>query len=287
MEHILLPTRVDYKPGSKDNEMIVAIEPLYSGYGLTIGNALRRVLLSSLSGGAVIAAKIKGADHEFSTLPYVKEDVVDIILNLKRLKFNVHTDEPVKITLHAKGEKAVTGADIEGTHEVEVSTPDVHICTLTNKNAQLEMDLTVRKGHGYFSTEMHEGEKPEVGTILIDATFTPVRNVALHVENARVGQMTNFDRIILTIETDGSITAQDAMEQSCKVLISQFKMILNPGVARTDLPEDPEESVEALQSTFEMPNPEIIEQEEKTEEADVDDEDGKKKRGRPKKHEDE
>lgn len=272
--------RVDYKPGSKDNEMIVAIEPLYSGYGLTIGNALRRVLLSSLSGGAVIAVKIKGADHEFSTLPYVEEDVVDIILNLKQLKFNIHTDEPVKVMLRAKGEKAVTGADIEGTHEAEVSTPDAHICTMTNKNAQLEMELTVRRGRGYFSTEMHEGDKPEVGTILVDATFTPVRNVALHVENARVGQMTNFNRVILTIETDGSITAKEAVEQSAQILIDQFKMILAPGVQREDLPEDKQEAVEEVAEMF---KDEAITTSDTEEEGD----DSQKKRGRPKKHEDE
>ncbi len=279
MEHILLPMRVDYKAGSKDNEMIVAIEPLYSGYGLTIGNALRRVLLSSLSGGAVIAVKIKGADHEFSTLPYVEEDVVDIILNLKSLKFNIHTDEPVKVMLRAKGEKAVTGADIEGTHEVEVSTPNAHICTMTNKNAQVEMELTIRRGRGYFSTEMHEGEKPEVGTILVDATFTPVRNVSLHVENARVGQMTNFNRVILTVETDGSITAKEAVEQSAQILIDQFKMILAPGVSRTDLPEDAQEAVEEVEATFTPENP--------LEEGEDDEDESKKKRGRPKKHEDE
>ena len=280
MEHILLPMRVDYKPGSKDNEMIVAIEPLYSGYGLTIGNALRRVLLSSLSGGAVIAVKIKGADHEFSTLPYVEEDVVDIILNLKQLKFNIHTDEPVKVMLRAKGEKAVTGADIEGTHEVDVSTPKAHICTMTNKNAQVEMELTVRRGRGYFSTEMHEGDKPEVGTILVDATFTPVRNVALHVENARVGQMTNFNRVILTIETDGSITAKEAVEQSAQILIDQFKMILTPGVSREELPEDNQAAAEEVEATFKAETPEA-------EEGEDDGDESKKKRGRPKKHEDE
>ncbi|MEK7103343.1 MAG: hypothetical protein AAB870_03280, partial [Patescibacteria group bacterium] len=219
-------------------------------------------------------------DHEFSTLPYVEEDVVDIILNLKQLKFNIHTDEPVKVMLRAKGEKAVTGADIEGTHEVDVSTPNAHICTMTNKNAQVEMELTVRRGRGYFSTEMHEGDKPEVGTILVDATFTPVRNVALHVENARVGQMTNFNRVILTIETDGSITAKEAVEQSAQILIDQFKMILTPGVSREELPEDNQAAAEEVEATFKAETPEA-------EEGEDDGDESKKKRGRPKKHEDE
>lgn len=235
MEQISLPSKLHYEPGTKPNETILTIEPLYPGYGLTIGAALRRVLLSSLSGGAVVAVKIKGVLHEFSTIPYVKEDVVDIILNIKKLCFRVHTDEEVRITLYAKGEKEVTGADIQSTSDVEVGNPDSLICTLTNKNAQVEMEFFVRRGRGYLTTEMRSKEKLELGTIAIDALFTPIRTVGLQVENVRVGQMTNYNKAILTIETDGTITAEAAVREASKVLVDHFRLLTgNTGVSRED-----------------------------------------------------
>ncbi|MBI4272280.1 DNA-directed RNA polymerase subunit alpha [Candidatus Uhrbacteria bacterium] len=225
MEQISLPTKINYQDGAKPNETILTIEPLYPGYGLTIGTAIRRVLLSSLGGGAVAAVKIKGVLHEFSTIPYVKEDVVDIILNLKKLRFRIHTDEEVRVTLHAKGEKEVTGADIASTNDVEVANPDLSICTLTNKNAQIEMELFVRRGRGYLPTEMRSKEKLELGTIAIDALFTPIRTVGLKVENVRVGQMTNYNKAILTIETDGSITAEAAVQEASKILVDHYALL--------------------------------------------------------------
>ncbi len=279
MEPIPLPTKLEYTNGSKPNETMLSIEPLYPGYGLTIGIALRRILLSSLSGGAIVAVKIKGVDHEFSTLPYVKEDVVDIILNLKKLRFKVHTDEQVKITLRAKGEKTVTASDIEASNEVEISSPDLPICTLTNKNAQVEMDFFIRRGRGYLPTENREKEKLEIGTIAIDALFMPIRNVSLNFQNVRVGQMTNYNRAILGIETDGSITAQDAVHEACKILTDHFSLLL-------------ERSSNSLHTLARDASEEIVQSQELDiseevdgEESEQEDEEtvGAKKRGRPKK----
>lgn len=234
MENINLPTKIEYNPGSVVNETIVTIEPLYPGYGTTIGTALRRVLMSSLSGGAAIAVKVKGVLHEFSTIPYVEEDVVDIILNLKRLRFRLHSDETVKLFLRAKGERVVTGADIEAHPDVEVANPDTTICTMTNKNAQVEMEIFVKRGRAYFPTEAREKEKLELGTIAIDALFTPMRNVGVRVENVRVGNMTNFHKILLTIETDGSITAKEAIEEASSILKNHFNFLMIGGTATHD-----------------------------------------------------
>ncbi len=274
MEHIPLPAKFEFREGSKENETILTIEPLYPGYGLTIGNALRRVLLSSLVGGAVIAVKVKGVDHEFSTIPYVKEDVVDLLLNIKKLHFKIHTDETIRLTLRAKGEKAVTAADIETTSDVEVANPDALICTLTNKNAQLEMEFFVKRGRGYFPTEAREKEKLELGTIAIDALFSPVRNVGFSVENVRVGQMTNYNRVILTIETDGSISAEDAVRDASQLLVDHFAVLLGKEASEETPVSEETEDVEAL----------LSEQEDSEEEKEVDEaEKEPKKRGRPRK----
>ena len=234
MERIPLPTKLDYAPGSKPNETILTIEPLYPGYGITLGIAMRRVLLSSLTGGAIVAVKIKGVTHEFSTLPYVKEDVVDLILNLKQLRFKVHTDETVKLSLHAKGEKEVTSDDIEPTQDVEI-VGGGYVCSLTHKNAQIEIDVFVRKGRGYLPTETREKEREDIGTIAIDAIFTPIRNVGVRVENVRVGQMTTYNKIVLAIETDGSISAEEAVKEAASVLVEQFQFLLGA--------QEPEEPV--------------------------------------------
>ncbi|MBI2483602.1 DNA-directed RNA polymerase subunit alpha [Candidatus Uhrbacteria bacterium] len=276
MQFIPLPTKFLYQDGSKANETVLTIEPLYPGYGLTIGTALRRVLLSSLAGGAVVAVKIKGVLHEFSTIPYVKEDVVDILLNIKKLRFNVHTDEEVRVSLHVKGEKVVTGADIIGNSDVEVSSQNAHICTLTNKNAQIEIEFFVRKGRGYLPTEMREKEKLELGTIAIDALFTPVVSVGLKIENVRVGQMTNYNKVILTIETDGSISAQDAIAEASKILVDHYRVI-SGGVEGTDGlgDESPYVSGDEIAS--------LVDATEGEESQDEEEQDQPKKRGRPKK----
>lgn len=225
MEKIPLPSNISAIPGAKPNEAVISIQPCHPGFGTTLGNALRRVLLSSLPGGAVTAFKIKGASHEFTALPHVAEDLVEISLNLKQLRLKVHSDQPVRIELKAKGEKKVTGKDIKATSDVEIISKDLVIATLTDKDAEFEMELIVAQGRGYVPTEMREKEVIEAELIAIDAIYTPVRNVGFKIENVRVGQMTNYENLVLTIETDGSIVPLEALTQANDILIEHFKFI--------------------------------------------------------------
>jgi DNA-directed RNA polymerase subunit alpha len=202
------------------------IEGLYPGYGITLGNALRRVLLSSLEGAAVTSVKIKGVSHEFTTLPGVLEDVVLITLNLKKLRFKMNTTEPQILTISKSGKGEVKGADIKTTPEVEVVNKDQLIATLTSEKAKIDMELKVEKGIGYEPIEMREEKTKTIGEILLDAIFTPVRKVSFNVENTRVGKRTDFEKLTITIETDGTITPKEAMEKAIKILIDQFSFIL-------------------------------------------------------------
>jgi len=190
----------------KGNFARFEIEALYPGYGVTVGNSLRRVLLSSLPGAAATQMKIKGVPHEFSTIPGILEDVITIMLNLKQMRFRIFTDEPQTATLSVKGEKEVRGSDFELPIQVELVNKDCRIATLTEKKASLEMEIKIEKGIGYSPRETRKREtKPEIGAILLDAIFTPVRRVMFKVENMRVGERTDFDRLFLDIETDGTI----------------------------------------------------------------------------------
>lgn len=204
------------------NRAVFEIEGLYPGYGQTIGNSLRRVLLSSIEGAAITSFKIEGVGHEFSTLEGVKEDIVDLTLNLKLMRFRMHEKEPVAITLSASGEKEVWGKDFKAPSQVEIVTPDVHIATLTSKKAKLDIEATVESGLGYVPTEARSKEKVEVGTISIDAAFSPVRHVNYEVENMRVGDRTDYNRLRLHIETDGSINPREALQAAVRILVEQF-----------------------------------------------------------------
>jgi len=204
---------------------IFEIDDIYPGYGVTLANALRRVMLSSLQGAAVTSAKIRNVAHEFSTLPHVKEDIVEIILNLKQLRFKLFGDEPVKVNISAKGEGKVTASDIKPNSQIEVINKNAPIATLTNKNAELDIELTVEKGLGYLTVEQQAKGKKETGVIAIDAIFSPVRKVGYEVENARVGQRTDYNKITFEIETDGSIEPEDALSRSAEILIKQFEAI--------------------------------------------------------------
>jgi DNA-directed RNA polymerase subunit alpha len=225
MEHIPLPSKVEFIAGANDRAGSVVVEPLFPGYGTTLGNALRRVLLSSLSGAAVTAVKIANASHEFTTLPKVQEDILQIILNLKLLRLRVATDEPVTLTLKAKGERVVTAADITPDSRVEVVNPDLPIATLTSRTAELELTLTVSRGRGYVPTEAREKERFDIGTVAVDAFFSPVRQVSFHVAPARVGQMTNFDKLVLDLETDGTLTPVEAVNAALDILVEQFQAV--------------------------------------------------------------
>jgi DNA-directed RNA polymerase subunit alpha len=192
--------------------------------GMTLGNSLRRVILSSLPGAAVTAVKIDGVAHEFSTIPNVKEDVVQIILNLKQLRIRLHSEEEY-ISLSASGAGEVKAKDIKGNSNVEIANPDLHIATLDNKNAKLEMEIRLEQGRGFVPIEKREGEKLGVGMIAIDALYAPIRRVRYNVEPTRVGQMTDLDKLIIEIETDGTVTPKEALEQSAEILVDHFLVI--------------------------------------------------------------
>lgn len=240
MEQIPLPhqARTEHLGG---NSYEVTLEPLYPGYGVTIGNAMRRVLLSSMPGAAVTAVKIKYVDHEFSTVPNVKEDVIQIILNLKQLRLRSFSREPVRLTLQAKGEGVVTADMIQGTDQVEVVNKDLYICTLDNKNSDLDMEIIVEQGRGYVPVEARDqSNKLEAGMLSIDAIYTPVRSVFFDVSNVRVGQITNFDKLVLRMETDGTISGQEATDIASHILVDHFSMLFNnEGAARIEMMATP------------------------------------------------
>lgn len=222
METIFLPSKMHIADGEKLNTATLTIEPLHHGYGTTVGNALRRVLLSSLPGAAVTAVKIKGAQHEFQAMSGVQEDVLDIILALKQLRMQVHADEPVVLKLTKKGEGPVTAADIEKNADVDIANPDLVFATITSPSTTLDMEITVSRGRGFLPTEEREDVSSDIGVMAVDALFSPVRQVSLKVENTRVGDITNYDKLIMHIETDGTLAPSDALEQAIKILINHF-----------------------------------------------------------------
>ena len=209
------------------------VEPLERGYGITLGNALRRVLLSSLPGAAVTSVKIDGVLHEFTTMTGVYEDSTDLILNLKGLGVKLHTDEEKILTLDAEGEGEITGADFECSSEVEILDPSHHIATL-DKNGSLHMEVTVERGRGYNSVEKNKKENAPIGVIPIDSFFSPITKVIFHVEDTRVGQQTDFDKLTLEIWTDGSILPDEAISKSAKILSEYLKLF----IGLTEVPGD-------------------------------------------------
>lgn len=218
---IPLPKEPKYNKIEK-NRGIVEIEGLYPGYGTTLGNSLRRVLLSSLEGAAITQMRIKGVPHEFSTIPGVLEDVVTIMLNLKQLRFKMIGKEPQKAFLKVKGEKEVKGSDFELPPQLEIVNKDLVIANLTSNTAKLEMEVLVEKGVGYLPREEMERGKAEIGTIFVDAIFSPVKKVGMKIENMRVGKRTDYERLFLDIETDGTISPLEAFKEACQILIEQF-----------------------------------------------------------------
>ncbi|MFY9457317.1 MAG: DNA-directed RNA polymerase subunit alpha [Candidatus Spechtbacterales bacterium] len=220
---ITLPKPPKIKEHS-ENRAVFEIEDLYPGYGVTVGNALRRVLYSSLPGAAITKVKIKGAPHEFSTLPGVLEDVLEITLNLKQIFIKLHGDEPQSATIKVKGARKVTAADIEAPSQVEVINKDAHIATVTGRDARFEVELTIEPGLGYIPVEQQQKEGAEIGAIPLDAIFTPMRKVNFESENMRVGERTNFNRLRLEIITNGAISPQEALEYACNLLVDHFRI---------------------------------------------------------------
>lgn len=208
-----------------DNKATFVIEPLTSGYGVTIGNSLRRVLLSSLEGAAIRQVKIEGATHQFTTLPDVKEDVVEIILNLKTLRFRFNSEEPVTLKLSAKGPKEITAADFEVKSDCEVVNKEIKIATLA-KGGKLDLEIVVSKGSGYEPVEKRKEEKLPIGTIPIDSIFTPVKKVHYEIEKTRVGAETDYDKLTLEVTTDGSIDPEVALGKASKILVEHFSLVV-------------------------------------------------------------
>lgn len=224
MIKVALPKKPKFSKAG-ENAGKVEIENCYPGYGTTLGNALRRILLSSLTGAAVTSVKIKGVTHEFSTIPGVLEDVIQIILNLKKIRFRMHKDEPVKLTLKEKGAKKITAAQIQCPADVEVVNKEAPVASIADKKGELEMEIEVQKGLGYVPVEQQEREKKEIGLIAIDAIYAPVKRVNYSVENMRVGKRTDYDKITLEIETDGTITPKEAFQKSVEIAIAQYGAI--------------------------------------------------------------
>ncbi len=220
----MLPSRprVVSEEGKKG---VYEIDGLYAGYGHTLGNSLRRIILSSISGSAITSIKIEGVNHEFSTIDGVKEDVINIILNLKRMRFKMHSDDPQKATLSIRGIKDVKSKDIKCPTQLEILNKDLYIATLTSKDAKLDIEMTVEKGLGFISRENLYKEKVDVGTIILDAIFTPIRRVNYEVENMRVGDRTDYNRLRISIETDGTISPREALEKSIDIMINHLRAI--------------------------------------------------------------
>ena len=221
---IVLPSKP--KAVSEDgNKSVYEINGFYPGYGFTIGNSLRRIILSSLPGAAITSIKIDGVEHEFSSIKGVKEDVVMIMINIKKLRVKILSSEPQIITIKAKGVKTVIAGDIEVPGQVEIINPELVIATLTDKDSELHIEMTVEKGLGFVTRDSLGKNKVDIGTIVLDANFTPIRRVSYEVENMRLGDRTDFNRLRIFIETDGSITPKESLEKSISIMIEQLKAI--------------------------------------------------------------
>ena len=264
MSIITLPNKISITSLEKNQERIT-IEPCYPGYGLTVGNALRRVLLSSLEGSAVVAVRIEGAAHEFSTIQNIKEDVLEIVLNTKNLRVKIIGDQSeVKLTVRHKGEGKVKAGDITPDSSVEVLNPELVLATVTGDKTTFEMDLYVRRGYGFDAIESRGKGREEIGVIDVDAICSPVRAVSLKTEHVRVGQMTNWDKVMLDVTTDGSLTPEEAFYQSCNILFEHFDFLKNyREMPKTEIAENATEMKEVKKDPVEESAKEIEEKDEK------------------------
>lgn len=204
------------------NTATFTIEPLHTGYGMTLGNSMRRVLLSSIAGAAITSFRIDGVTHEFTTIPHVKEDVVDIMMNLKTVRFKVYSDEPQTLKLYKKGKGAAVAGNIKTNADVEIVNPKHHIAQLSDSKAVFDLEIVVETGRGYRTVEEGSNRKTISDFIAVDAIFTPVLRVRYKVENTRVGQITDLDKLLITVETDGSISPRDAFEEASAILVNQY-----------------------------------------------------------------
>lgn len=242
MLSVTLPNAPQFEEIEKNAGRFI-IKGCYPGYGTTLGNSLRRALLSSLPGNAAVSVKIKGITHEFTTVKGVKEDAVQIILNLKHVRFKLSSVDEATIFLKVKGEKEVTAKDFKTTSEVEVVNPDQKIASLTSASSELDLEVKVERGLGYVPVEQQEREEKEIGTIAIDAVYTPIKRVNFTIDNMRVGKRTDFDKIVMDVFTDGSITPQDAYTQAVEILMAQYNSI----AALEDIEKEVEAEVEVVE----------------------------------------
>ena len=231
------------------------IEPLEAGYGMTLGNSLRRVLLSSLPGAAVTSIRIEGVQHEFQDVPNVVEDVTDIVLNVKNLRLRCFSDHPVSMRLEVTGERVVTAADIVAPSTIEIVNPELHIATLDNENARLEMELVVETGRGYIPADSKDDQP--IGVIPVDAIYTPVVKANYTVEHTRVGQMTNFDKIVMDVTTDGTMTPDEALRQSADILVRHFTLLANYRATVQEIEKPPLSSLPIPPKIYETPIEEL------------------------------
>jgi DNA-directed RNA polymerase subunit alpha len=235
---LIKPNKLHIEPGVDPmRHAVVVAEPLERGFGLTLGNALRRVLLSSLQGAAVTSVQIQGVLHEFSSVPGVREDVTDIILNIKLLALRMHGDGVKRMRIKAKGPGEVRAKDIEAGSDIEILNPDLVICTLDQK-ADLQMELTVEAGKGYVAADLEKREDKPIGLIAVDATYSPVRRVSYKVENTRSGQVLDYDKLTMNVETNGTIKPEDAVAYAARILQDQFQLFINFEEPRAAVPKE-------------------------------------------------
>ncbi len=239
---LIKPTKLDIVPGHDATRTArLVAEPLERGFGLTIGNAMRRILLSSIQGAAVTSVQIDGVLHEFSSIPGVREDVTDIVLNIKQMSIKVHSEGVKRLTLVKTGPGVVTAGDIEAVADVEITNPDLVLCTL-DEGANVRFEFTVNTGKGYVPAEKNRPEDAPIGLIPVDSLYSPVRRVSYNVENTREGQVLDYDKLTLDIETDGTVTPEDALALSARILQDQLQTFIN-----FEEPEPVEEEVSAAE----------------------------------------
>ncbi|CAI3937936.1 MULTISPECIES: DNA-directed RNA polymerase subunit alpha [Commensalibacter] len=242
-QSLIKPEKLEVEPGSaSSNVATVVAEPLERGFGMTLGNALRRILLSSLQGAAVTALRIDGVLHEFSSVNGVREDVTDIVLNVKQLAIRMHSEGPKRMILSAVGPGQVTAGQIQTDHDIEIMNPDLVICTLDD-GVKLGMEFTVSMGKGYVPAAANRQEDAPIGMIPIDAIYSPVRRVSYKVEPTRVGQVTDFDKLLLTLETDGSVTPENAVALAARILQDQLQLFINFDEPKPVQAEEPQEDL--------------------------------------------
>ncbi|NHN83553.1 DNA-directed RNA polymerase subunit alpha [Acetobacter musti] len=242
-QSLIKPEKLEVEPGTVPSHVATVVaEPLERGFGLTLGNALRRILLSSLQGAAITAIQIDGVLHEFSSVPGVREDVTDIVLNIKQLALNMHGEGPKRMMLTATGPGEVRAGQIQTGHGIEIMNPDLVICTLDD-GVKLGMEFTVNIGKGYVPAAANRPEDAPIGLIPIDAIYSPVKRVSYKVEPTRVGQVTDYDRLLLTVETNGSVTPEDAVALAARILQDQLQLFINFDEPRPVVPAEPEDDL--------------------------------------------